>query len=133
MADITILGRLTRDPELREAGASHLAKFALADGDRFRQARDQEPQSLFLECEAWGGMADVVLTYCRKGSRIKVAGQLCPSNYTNRDGVEVKATIVKVDRVTLAESRAESEGRVARVPGVPGPGGNPFVEEEIPF
>jgi single-strand DNA-binding protein len=127
MADITILGRLTRDPELREVGSSQVAKFSLADGDRFRQGRDQAPQSLFLDCEVWGGQAQVVMDYCRKGSRIKVAGQLCPSNYTNRDGVEVKATIVKVDRVTLAESKAESAGRA------PGPGGNPMEVDEIPF
>lgn len=129
MADISIYGRLTRDPELREVGSSQVAKFAVADGDRFRQGQSAEPQSLFHECEVWGGQAQVVMDYARKGQRIKVAGQLCPNNYTNRDGKEVKGTIVKVDRVTLVEKKGE--GSPAPAPAAWGTAA-PDVDE-IPF
>lgn len=131
MANVTIYGRLTRDPELKEVGSSKVAKFAVADGDRFYNGKGAEPQPLFHECEVWGGQAGVVADYARKGQRIVVFGQLCPNNYTNKDGQQVKATIVKVDRVDLVETKGESESAGSRYQG--GGYGNAPADDEIPF
>ena len=124
MADVSLYGRLTKDPEIRQVGDQSVAKFAIADGDYFRQKKDAEKQSLFFDCEAWGRNAEMVQSYFQKGNRIKVSGQLCPNNWVNKSGETVKAQILRVDRITMVETKGEKT--------TTGGGGNLF-SDEIPF
>lgn len=108
MADITVCGRLTKDPETRQVRDKTLAKFALADSDYFRKTKEGERQTIFFDCEVWGREAETIDNYCRKGSRIKVAGQLTPNWWTNKSGEIVRANLLKVDRVMLLDPKDSS-------------------------
>ncbi len=110
MADVTLYGRLTKEPEIRQIGESTVAVFSVADGDYFWQKKDTEKQVQYFDCEVWGRQADTVQSYAHKGNRIKVTGQLCPNNFTGKQGELVKRQVLRVDRVTLVESKAETQG-----------------------
>jgi|TARA_Y100000289_G_C3925147_1_gene152841 single-strand DNA-binding protein len=125
MADVSLYGRLTKDPEIRQVGDKTVAVFSVADGDYFYQKKDTEKQSLYFDCEAWGRQADTVQSFFNKGNRIKVSGQLCPNNFTGKTGEVVKRQVLRVDRVTLVESKSESQSR--------GGGGGNLFDSEIPF
>ncbi len=117
MASISIYGRLTRDPEVRQAGEMVLARLSLADGDDFYTGRDVEPQPLYFDCEVWGKRGEVLPQLVGKGDRLFVTGQLRPNNYTNKDGQEVKTNVVRVANFSLVESKAEKERRAASAGG----------------
>lgn len=109
MADISVCGRLTKDPETRQVKDQTFVRFALADGDYFRKTKDGQSQTIFFDCEAWGQSASTVERFCTKGSRLKVAGQLSPNWWTNKNGETVKAQTLRVDRVMLLD-RKEDKG-----------------------
>ena len=109
MASIAFIGRLTRDPEIRQVGQTQVAKLACADMDRFRSKPGEDPQPLYHDVEIWGGQAQVAENLLRKGHRVFVQGQLVPNNYTNKDGQLVRANTIK-GSFTLVESKAETSG-----------------------
>lgn len=110
MADVSLYGRLTKDPEIRQVADKTVAIFSVADGDYFYQKKDTEKQSLYFDCEAWGRQAQTIQSFFHKGNRIKVTGQLCPNNFMGKQGEVVKKQVLRVDRVTLVESKAETQG-----------------------
>lgn len=114
MANIAFQGRLTRDPEMKESAGGSFVRFSVADGSWFRpRSGETEPQSQYFECALWGPKGQAVFDYGRKGARVFVAGVLEPSNYTNKDGQEVKAQVVVATFCDLLETRAESEARAS--------------------
>lgn len=135
MADISIYGRLTRDPELKDVGGTRLAKLAIADGDRFRAREGEEAQPQYFDCDVWGPQV-AVAEYLRKGHRVVVAGQLCPNNYTDKEGRLVRASSVRVSKLTLVETKGESEQQASRSSSGGGYGSAPAsagFSDEIPF
>lgn len=112
MADITVCGRLTKDPESRQVKDRTLAKFSLADSDYFRKTSDGQNQTIYFDCEAWGPTASTVDRFCTKGSRVKVAGQLTPNWWTNKSGELVRGQVLKVDRVMLLDPKGKSAQEV---------------------
>lgn len=125
MASIAFIGRLTRDPEIRQVGDTQVAKLAVADMDRFRSKPGTDPDPLYHDVEVWGGQAQVAENILRKGQRVYVFGQLVPNNYTSsKTGELVKANIVK-GNFTLVESKAEASGTGAAAPAP--------MTDEIPF
>lgn len=108
MASISLIGRLTRDPELRQVGESQVARLAIADGDRFRARQGEDPLPQFFDCEVWGGQAGLAGDLLRKGHRVFVTGQLVPNQYTNKDGQTVKTSTLRTNYFTLVETKAET-------------------------
>ncbi len=92
---LTLIGRLTRDPEHRTSTAGKtMAKFSVAVDRQFK--KDGEPTADFFDCTAWGTTGDYVVNYGSKGRLIAVAGSIEFRKYTNKDGVEVNAHSVNV-------------------------------------
>lgn len=105
---VVLVGRLTRDPELRKTtnGVSY-CRFTLAC-DR-RSARDsQETTADFISCIAWRQSADFVGNYGQKGDLFSVEGSIQTGSYTDREGRKVYTTDVLVDRVQSLESKKGS-------------------------
>ena len=105
-----LVGRLTRDPEVRYSqgeGATGVARYTLAVDRRFK--RDNEPTADFIPCVVFGRSAEFAEKYFRQGMRVSVSGRIQTGSYTNKDGVKVYTTEVIVEEQEFAESRAERE------------------------
>ena len=109
MNKVILMGRLTRDPEVRYAqgdNANAVARYTLAVDRRFR--RDGEQSADFINCVAFGRSAEFAERYLRQGVKIAVTGRIQTGSYTNRDGVKVYTTDVVVEEQEFAESKASS-------------------------
>lgn len=110
MNKVILMGRLTRDPEVRySAGESStaVARYTLAVDRRFK--RDGEATADFISCVAFGRSAEFAEKYFRQGIRIVVSGRIQTGSYTNRDGVKVYTTDVVVEDQEFAESKSASD------------------------
>lgn len=111
MNKVILMGRLTRDPEVRYSqGASQtaVARFSIAVDRRFK--REGEPDADFFNCTAFGKQAEFIERYLRKGVKVVVCGRIQNDNYTNKDGQMVYSVRVMVDEIEFAESKNASAG-----------------------
>ena len=107
MNKVILMGRLTRDPEVRYSqgeNATAVARYSIAVNRRFKRAG--EPDADFFNCVAFGRQAEFVERYLRQGTKIVVSGRLQTGSYTNRDGVKVNTVDIVVEEQDFAESKA---------------------------
>ena len=103
---ITIMGRLTRDPELRYTQSqTPVASFTLAVDRDFGSRDGGEKQTDFIDCVAWRQTAEFVSKYFTKGSMAVVSGRLQIRDWTDRDGGKRRNAEVVVDNMYFGESR----------------------------
>ena len=148
MNKVILMGRLTRDPEVRYSqgdSATAVARYTLAVDRRFK--RDGEASADFINCVVFGKSAEFAERYFRHGIKVVVSGRIQTGSYTNRDGVKVYTTDVVVEDQEFAESKAASESsmgsyRQASPSPSPAPSadiGDGFmnipdgIDEELPF
>ena len=107
---ITIMGRLTRDPELRstQSGVS-VASFTVAVDRDFGGRDGGEKQTDFIDCVAWRQTGEFVSKYFRRGSMIVVSGRLQSRKWQDRDGNNRTNWEVNADNVYFGESRRDSD------------------------
>ena len=146
MNKVVLVGRLTRDPEVRYSqgdSSTAVARYTLAVDRRFK--RDNEPTADFIPCVVFGRSGEFAEKYFRQGMRVSVSGRIQTGSYTNKDGVKVYTTEVIVEEQEFAESKAETEanrGSFRQSAPAPSPSvdaGDGFmnipdgIEEELPF
>ena len=103
---ITIMGRLTRDPELRYTQSqTPVASFTLAVDRDFGSRDGGEKQTDFIDCVAWRQTAEFVSKYFTKGSMAVVSGRLQIRDWTDRDGGKRRSAEAVVDNMYFGESR----------------------------
>ena len=105
MADIsqvTMTGRLTRDPESTETQTSAVVKFSLA------VSGFKKDDVSFFDCEAWGKVGEIIQKFCEKGKQIAVAGTIRIDRWQDKDGNNRSRPIVNVRDLTLLGSKGES-------------------------
>ncbi len=110
MNKVILMGRLTRDPDVRySAGenASAVARYTLAVDRRFR--RDGEQTADFIGCVAFGRQAEFAEKYLHQGTKIAITGRIQTGSYTNREGQKVYTTDVVVEEQEFAESKSASQ------------------------
>ena len=111
MNKVILMGRLTRDPDVRysagENGTS-VARYTLAVDRRFSR-RDGEATADFISCVAFGRSAEFAEKYFHQGLKVVVTGRIQTGSYTNRDGNKVYTTDVVVEDQEFAESKAASQ------------------------
>ena len=147
MNKVILMGRLTRDPEVRySAGerATAVARYTLAVDRRMRR-NDGEQSADFIGCVAFGRSAEFAEKYLRQGTKIVVTGRIQTGSYTNRDGQRVYTTDVVVEDQEFAESKAASGAQTggfqaaAPAPAPSMSAGDGFmnipdgIDEELPF
>ena len=138
MNKAVLVGRLTRDPEVRYSqgeNATAVARYTVAVERRFK--REGEPTADFIPCVVFGRSAEFAEKYFRQGMRISVSGRIQTGSYTNKDGVRVYTTEVIVEEQEFAESRTEQKDR-AHIPGEITTGDGFMnipdgIDEELPF
>lgn len=114
MNKAVLVGRLTRDPEVRYSQGENsmaVARYTLAVNRRLR--RENEPEADFIRCVVFGRSAEFAEKYFRQGMRVSVSGRIQTGSYTNSDGVRVYTTDIVVEDQEFAESRAEQDERGA--------------------
>ena len=109
---VVLVGRLTRDVEVKKSGSGlSVANFTLACDRRVAKTEGNQQTADFINCVAWRQSADYLGQYARKGSIVGVDGRLQTRDY-ERDGRRVYVTEVICDTVRLLESRATTESRM---------------------
>ena len=108
---ITIMGRLTRDPELRRTGTGiAVASFTVAVDRDFGGRDGSEKETDFIDCVAWRSTGEFVSKYFTKGSMIVVSGRLQIRGWTDKEGNKRRSAEVVADNVYFGESKRSSEG-----------------------
>ena len=102
---ITIMGRLTRDPELRRTGSGvAVASFTVAV-DRDYKSEGQDKETDFIDCVAWRGTGEFVSKYFHKGSMIVVDGRLQIRQWTDKDGNKRRTAEILADNIYFGDSK----------------------------
>lgn len=139
MNKVILMGRLTRDPEVRYSQgeqATAVARYTLAVD---RRGRNQENSADFIACVAFGKAAEFAERYLHKGTKIVLTGRIQTGSYTNKDGQRVYTTDIVAEDQEFAESKnAESSGTYSNQPASTSQqndGGFMSVDEnsELPF
>ena len=155
MNRVILMGRLTRDPEVRYSQGERtmaIARYTLAVDRRGRRNQDGNEQTAdFINCVSFGRTAEFAEKYFRQGLKIIVSGRIQTGSYTNRDGQKVYTTEVVVEEQEFAESKAASDNYAAShpqtsspapAPSMPAPGAASAdgfmnipdgIDEELPF
>ena len=108
---IVIMGRLTRDPELRRTGSGiAVASFTVAVDRDFGNRDGGERETDFIDCVAWRQTGEFVSKYFTKGSMIVVSGRLQIRNWNDKEGNKRRSAEVVADNVYFGESKRSSEG-----------------------
>lgn len=144
MNKVILMGRLTRDPEVRYSQGENqtvIARYSLAVNRRFK--REGDPEADFINCVAFGKQAEFAEKYLKKGTKMAITGRIQTGSYTNKDGVKVYTTDVIVEEQEFAESKAAAENHAAASPAPqPAPQQNQAdgfmnipdgIDEELPF
>lgn len=114
MNSVQLLGRLTRDPDVRYTdGGSTIAKFSLAVDRRFKHEGGETAD--FINCIAFGKTAEFIEKFFFKGTKIALNGRIQTGSYTNKDGVKVYTTDVVVENVEFAESKNNNSNAGSKV------------------
>ena len=107
---IVIMGRLTRDPELRRTGTGvAVASFTVAVDRDFGKNENGEKETDFIDCVAWRNTGEFVSKYFTKGSMIVVSGRLQIRSWTDKDGNKRRSAEVVADNVYFGDSRREGD------------------------
>ena len=105
---IVIMGRLTRDPELRRTGSGiAVASFAVAVDRDIPNKESGERETDFIDCVAWRGTGEFVSKYFQKGSMIVVSGRLQIRGWTDKDGNKRRSAEIVADNVYFGSSRRD--------------------------
>ena len=143
MNRVILMGRLTRDPEVRYSQgerAMAIARYTLAVDRRGRRSQSQdgtEQNADFIPCVAFDGAGEFAGRYFRQGMRVLISGRIQTGSYTNKDGIKVYTTEVVVEEQEFAESKSEQGRGNQGAMGAPDADGfqniPDGIEEELPF
>ena len=146
MNKVILMGRLTRDPEVRYSTgekSTAVARYTLAVDRRFKR-NDSEQNADFIRCIGFGKSAEFAEKYFRQGLKVIVTGRIQTGSYTNSEGQKVYTTDVVVEDQEFAESKQASQSytgssQVAMPTPPSAPSGDGFmsipdgIDEELPF
>ncbi len=128
---ITIMGRLTRDPELRRTGTNTpVASFTIACDRDFGQNGQKETD--FIDVTAWRNTAEFVSKYFTKGRMVVISGRLQIRSWTDKDGNKRKSAEIVADNVYFGDSKNSTES-TGTFGGFTAPAQNPFPAQEFPM
>lgn len=146
MNKVILMGRLTRDPDVRYSTGENplaIARYTLAVDRRFN--KDGEATADFISCVVFGRAAEFAEKYFRQGLKITISGRIQTGSYTNREGQKVYTTEIVVEEQEFAESKSSGDNGAAYYPPKQTPPPAPAdsadgfmnipdgIEEELPF
>ena len=132
MNKVILIGRLTRDPEVRYSqGESSLAiaRYTLAVDRRFKRPGEQEAD--FITCVSFGKTAEFAEKYLKQGTKMAITGRIQTGSYTNKDGQKVYTTEVVVEEQEFAESKAAASSHTGGFESNYQPSSRPTPSEAV--
>lgn len=117
MNKVILMGRLTKDPDIRYsqgANTTCVARYTLAVDRKFKQ--EGQPTADFINCIAFGKLGEFAEKYLHKGVKIAVVGRIQTGSYTNKDGQKVYTTDVVVEEQEFCESKSQSSSQPQPTP-----------------
>ncbi len=115
MNKVILMGRLTRDPEVRYSQGERsmaIARYSLAVDRRGRRNQDSNEQTAdFINCVAFDKAGEFTEKYFRQGMRVLVSGRIQTGSYTNKEGIKVYTTDIVVEDQEFADSKGAGEGQ----------------------
>ena len=145
MNRVILMGRLTRDPDIRYSQSGDnmaIGRFTVAVDRRQRRDASDQQTADFIPCVCFGRTAEFAEKYLRQGTKVVVSGRIQTGSYTNKDGQKVYTTEVVLDDIEFAESKSQSgdnSGYAAPARPEPSAAGDGFmnipdgIDEELPF
>lgn len=136
MNKVILMGRITRDPDVRYSQTDSnmaIARFSLAVDRRYKKQGDTVTAD-FFNCTAFGKQGEFVEKYLKQGTKIVVTGRIQNDNYTNKEGQKVYSVQIMVEEIEFAESKAA--GQSQQNDSMPGDGFMNIpdgIENELPF
>lgn len=107
---VCVIGRLTRDPEVRTTNTGKsVINFSLAVQKRFKPQNSNEPDADFFRCQAWGQPAEYLGNYASKGQRVSVTGRLETRKWTDNSGTNREVVEIVAEQVSILESRRDDD------------------------
>lgn len=112
MNHITLIGRLTRDPELRytQSGKA-FCTFTLAVDRRFSKQNNSQPTADFIPCVAWDKLAEIIGNNLTKGRRVGIEGRLQTRTYEAKDGSKKSAFDVMIEEMEFLDTKKEGQSQ----------------------
>ena len=105
---VILIGRLTRDPELKTIGETSVAKFSLAVGSSYKKGNEKVEETSFFDCEVWGKLADVLGQYATKGKQLAIEGKLKQETWSSQDGKKASKVKIRVENFQLLGGKSEA-------------------------
>jgi single-strand DNA-binding protein len=138
---LIIIGRLTKDPELRytQSGTA-VCSFAVANNRSYVSGGEKKEQVSYFNCVAWAKAGEIIAEYCKKGQRIGIEGRLQQRSWDDQEGKRRHTVEIVVDNFQFLSAPRDSASDAPA--DVPAPSGshepspdmeNPFSDENVPF
>jgi single-strand DNA-binding protein len=132
MNSFDVIGRLTKDPELKyTTNGTAVATFNIAVNRSYK--RDGQPDADFFRCQAWGKLAEVIANNLRKGRQAGFSGRFENNNFTKDDGTKVYDYVFQVGSMTFCGSKDDSGPSAAPSGGGYVDPGTGYREDDLPF
>jgi single-strand DNA-binding protein len=136
MNHVSLLGRLTKDPEVKQtAGGNSVCSFTIAVDRKYKKA-DGTRDADFISCVGWRQVADIIGQYFHKGSRIGITGSIQTRSYDGQNG-KVFITEVLVEEIEFIDKRSDDQ-KQTQTPPAPqaeaiAPNEEEYIDESLPF
>ena len=128
MNNVNIIGRLTKDVEVRKTSTNKsVSSFSIAVDNL--ATKDGEKTTSFFNCNAWNNVAETLSKYTRKGDRIAISGSLIQRNYENKNGEKISVVEINVNSITLIENKKENASTQSENKAVE----NNINDDDLPF
>ena len=137
MNKVILMGRLTKDPDIRGEGTSICARYTLAV-DRKYSKNNEEKQTDFINCVVFSKGAEFAEKYFKKGTKVLITGRIQTGSYTNKDGAKVYTTDIVCEEQEFAESKGAGNGENSQE-NAPNSNDNDFMsisdaeKDDMPF
>ncbi|TGL32409.1 single-stranded DNA-binding protein [Leptospira koniambonensis] len=107
---VTLVGRLTRDPEFKTVNGTSLVNFSLANGRTYVTGGEKKEETHFFDCEAWGKGADIIQQYCKKGKQLVIEGRLKQDTWETMEGKKASRIRIVVENFQMIGGARENGG-----------------------
>ena len=130
MNNVNIIGRLTKDVEVRKTSTNKsVSSFSIAVDNL--ATKDGEKTTSFFNCNAWNNVSETLSKYTRKGDRIAISGSLIQRNYDNKNGEKISVVEINVNSITLIENKKENASTQSENKAVEND--NKINDDDLPF
>lgn len=113
---VVLIGRLTRDPELKHVGESTLCNFSIANGRTYKANGEKREETHYFDCELWGKLADILKQYAFKGTQVMVEGKLKQSTWDDPNGGKRSKVSIRVENFQLLGGKKDGQSNSSYTP-----------------